>query len=1251
MNLNFRKTVLLMGACIGMGLLSPAHAASSTVTAPAVQQTKKVSGVISDAEGPVIGATVMEKGTNNGTVTDFDGNFTLDVQPGAILVVSYIGYKTQEIPTGNQSTFSILLAEDSDVLEEVVVVGYGVQKKKLVTGATLEVKGENIAKLNTTQALGALQSQAPGVNIQAASGQPGDGFKINIRGAGTNSSTAPIYVIDGVAGGDINSLNPADIERIDVLKDAASAAIYGSSAANGVILITTKQGKAGAVEISYDGNVGWQNVYKMPELLDARQYMNIMNTVSTNSGGGIYDWSKYIDANLLKAYQDGTNKGTNWIEEFRNKNAIVSNHSLNVTGGNDISKFSTGVGYQYQDGVFGGPVKSDYRRFTFRINSEHVIYRVGDLDVLKIGENLYYQHSQSQGVQIGNQYANDLSNMLRANPCVPIYNNSGKYFMWDDIVSSGTSEHGWFDYNNFTSNPIAAVVYSQGGNNKSKGFNLSAVAYVELQPIKNLTYRGQISYKQWSSSWWSYLPVFRIHDNSGGFRNTDATNDNLSLGWNWNLVNTLNYKFDLSKHHFDIMGGTEYSKSRPHYGESVNATASGNIFGDAIHAYMHNMSGRSSAVVDGYPSGYSTGMSYFGRLNYDFNETYLFTAIIRADGSSNFAPGNQWGYFPSVSAGWVISNEKFLENTKNWLSFLKLRAGWGQNGNANIPTTQWKATFEFGDYGQYSFGSDKDGYTQGGYPARLANPDLTWETSEQINVGLDARFLGGRLSTTLEWYKKKTKDLLLWVPVWSIVGQDGYWANAGTVENTGVEAAIGWNDNIGDFRYGINLNFAHNKNEVTEVNNSNHFVEGGSDLIAQNTGFMARMQEGYPIGYFYGYKTEGVIQNEGDLKRYLDKNCGGKAENSLQNTAIQPGDLKFVDTNGDGMVNDLDKTEIGSPHPDFTAGLSLNAAYKGFDLSVTTYGSFGNEVVRSWRKNTDSQYENYTTEAFEYWHGEGTSNKYPMLKAGNIGANWQQVSDIYVEDASYFRIQNVTVGYDFANFLKRTPFSQFRVYFAAQNLLTFTSYKGMDPENGKAIGNESWVTGVDVGNYPQPRTYMVGVNIKFKGKDEKKPVATPAVAPVTKIEYVTDNSEIDRLNGVVNQLRAENDKLKNQKPENTTTVITDKEVVTYPYFVNFEKSKTDVVNRERVNLSTIAKMIKENPGKKYSVMGYADKATGTPERNEWLAEQRAKNVYNLLVNEYGVPASRLVLDSKGGVGNLYFNDPQMSRSVLITEVK
>ena len=430
MNFNLNKTMLLMGACTALGLTySPCvHAASPSLMAQAVQQAKKVTGHVVDVDGPVIGASVVEKGNpKNGAVTDLDGNFTLNVKPGATLVVSYIGYKTQEVAVGNQSNLSITMKADDKTLEDVVVVGYGVQKKKLVTGATVEVKGDDIEKMNTTQVLGALQSKTPGVNITAVSGQPGDGFKVAVRGAGTNSDTKPIYVIDGVAGGDINNLNPADIERIDVLKDAASAAIYGANGANGVILITTKQGKAGKISVSYDGNIGWQNMYRIPKLLNAKQYMQVQDMVSMNNGGSAYDWSKYIDADLLKAYQDGSNSGTDWLDILRNKNAITTNHDINITGGSDRSRFSTGVGYQYQDGILGGDyAKSDFRRFTIRLNSEHVLYRNDKgLDVVKFGENLYFQHREKQGIQIGNQYSNVLSTALRANPCVPVYDKDG----------------------------------------------------------------------------------------------------------------------------------------------------------------------------------------------------------------------------------------------------------------------------------------------------------------------------------------------------------------------------------------------------------------------------------------------------------------------------------------------------------------------------------------------------------------------------------------------------------------------------------------------------------------------------------------------------------------------------------------------------------------------------------------------------------------------------------------------------------
>lgn len=1080
MNLNLRKSVLLVGALASLGLsyTTEALATSPNFAVNSVQQSKKVTGNVSDAEGPIIGASVVEKGNaGNGTVTDLEGNFVLNVKPGATIVITYIGYQKQEIVVGNQSNFNVTMKTDDKTLEEVVVVGYGVQKKKLVTGSTIEVKGDDIQKMNTTQVLGALQSQTPGVNIQAASGQPGDGFKISIRGAGTNGNTAPLYIIDGVAG-DINNLNPADIERIDVLKDAASCAIYGSAAANGVILVTTKQGKQGKIQVSYDANVGWANVYRMPKMLNAKQYMEVMDQVRFNSGESGYDWKSIMGEDLYNSYMDGSNEGTNWVEAIRNKNAVTTSHSLNVTGGSDRSTFSMGAGYQYQDGVFGNVVKSDYRRFTFRINSEHVIYRNDKgMDVVKIGENVYYQHKQNQGIQIGGQYSNELSNMLRANPAIPMYNADGSYTKAEDLKN-------WVDnYNSYSVNPVYKMLNQQSGHNKSINQNLHATGYLEIQPIKNLVYRGQLNYNQNTWTWRTFLPIFDANrTNADYFRTEDKATNQIGTSWGWSTTNTLSYKFDLQKkHNFDILVGTEYGESRPDFGFSLNATSSNSVFGDMTHAYMTYMKNNNAAAVTGTPCDDSRSMSYFGRVNYNFNEKYMLSAIMRADGNSKFAPGKRWGYFPSVSAGWVISNEKFMAKTASWLDFLKLRAGWGQNGNAQtINNFQWQGAFAFDTSSYYTFNGNPDQYVSGAAPSRLPNEDLTWETSEQLNIGLDARFLSGRLGFTLDWYNKKTKDLLVAVPVDPTTGFSTQMKNAGTVENKGIELSLSWNDKIGkDFQYNVGWNMAYNHNEVTEVKSNQTYNNGGNDLLAQNTGYMARFEEGHPIGYFWGYKTEGVMQNEADVQAYLDKNCKGNAANSKQGTGIKPGDLKFVDVNGDGVVNDDDKTELGDPHPDVTMGITLGASYKGFDLSVTGFGAFGQQVARSFRKFTDGEYENFTTEVYDYWHGEGTSNKYPLLAHMNAGPNWQTISDIYIEDASYFRLQNLTVGYDFTKIWKNSPFQQLRLYFAAQNLFTITGYKGMDPENGTAIGSDSWVTGVDVGNYPQPRTYMVGVNVKF----------------------------------------------------------------------------------------------------------------------------------------------------------------------------
>ena len=805
----------------------------TVVFAEAIAQDghQKVTGTVVSSSGnqPLPGVNVVVKGTTNGTITNFDGQYQLNAAQGDVIVFSFIGFNSQEVAFTGQSTIDISLEDETSELNEVVVTGYGVQKKKLVTGATVEVKGENIQKLNTTQALGALQSQTPGVTIQASSGQPGDGFKVTIRGAGTNGNTAPLYVIDGVSGGDINNINPADIERIDVLKDAASCAIYGSAAANGVIIVTTKQGKTGKLQVSYDANLGWANIYRLPQMLTAKEYMQVMDLAKYNSGESAYNWADYFQGNeqLLADYQSGKNPGTNWVEALRNKNAMTTSHSLNFAGGSDVSKFSMGLGYQYQDGVFGGDyAKSDFRRFTLRLNSEHILYRNSDgMDVIKVGETLYYGHRQKQGLDDGNMYANQLSTMLRANPLIPIYNSEGEYFGYDDLKNSG-----FFNYTSYATNPIASLVNNQSANNKSVNHNLDVMGFLEVQPIKGLVYRGQVSYKLSAWTWRNFLGSYHLND-QGDQRVAESATNQIGTGWTWSTTNTLNYRFDIDDNHFDVLFGTEYGESRPNFGFELSATATSAIISDFDHAYMSLMKNNTSATVSGLPSTDSRGMSYFGRVNYDYAEKYMLSAIIRGDGSSMFAPGQRWGYFPSFSAGWVISNESFMEPVKDVVDFLKLRAGWGQNGNKNISAFQYEAAFAYDAYSNYSFGNTKDTPVRGASLSRLANEDLTWETSEQLNIGLDARLLAGKLGFNFDWYKKKTKDLLVSVPVSPTTGFSTQLKNAGTVENTGIEVALNWNDQIGDdFKYNIGYNIAYNKNEVTEVNSSQKYNNGGSCL-------------------------------------------------------------------------------------------------------------------------------------------------------------------------------------------------------------------------------------------------------------------------------------------------------------------------------------------------------------------------------------------------------------------------------------
>lgn len=1010
-----------------------------------VQQTRKVTGLVLDSQGePIIGANVVEKGTTNGSITDVSGAFTLDVSPNAIITVSYIGYITQEVVLQNRSDVNIYLKEDMTSLDEVVVVGYGVQKKKLVTGATIQVKSDDLQKMNTASAIGALQGQTPGVQITQTSGQPGSGFKVTVRGLGTVGNATPLYLVDGVTVGNLDFLNPSDIESIDVLKDAASAAIYGARAANGVVLVTTKQGRAGKASIQYDGYIGWQNTMKSIPTLNAQDYAMIMNEAAMNTGMGEYDFASLVpDWDRIKS---GEWSGTNWQDEMTNKNALTQNHALNITGGTEQSVYSIGLSYNSQEGILGSPLKPNYERYTFRVNTEHTLIRNADRDILKVGENLSMSYSNSTG-------SSDIGNALRVSPFLPVLDDEGKY-------------HEALLWNTQETNPIGNIVYN--GKHVYKNKNLKGNLYLTIEPIKNLKFRSSFGINEST-----YVHRFfgdKYYLSPYSYRNENEVTHDMNNGMSWIFENTLSYNFNIKeKHDFGILLGT--SAERGGLGESISGTNTNSIFDDLDHAYLDNtkLIASGKTKLGSSPWGRSGLVSYFGRVNYDYKETYLFTGVVRADGSSNFKKGNRWGIFPSLSAGWVISNEAFMETVSTYMDFLKVRASWGQNGNQSIDNFQYLSTISFVNNG-YFFGPDKSQLTPGAYPDILPNPDVTWETSEQLDLGVDARFFTGRLNFSFDYYKKTTKDWLVAAPQLGSYGTvKSTYINGGDVRNQGVELALSWNDQQGDFSYGISGNISYNKNKVLRIANAEGVIHGPDAPIGMN-GELYRAEVGFPIGYFWGYKTAGIFQNEAEVNAY--KNSAGEL---IQPDAV-PGDVRFVNKDDNAVIDDNDKMMIGDPNPDITFGLTLNAKYKGFDFAVVGSGVAGNQIAKSYRNYIDNPRHNYTTEIFGRWHGEGTSNRLPRVLA-SPHKNTQYTSDLYIEDGDYFRISNLTLGYDFKYLFKKLPLAQARLFFSVQNLCTITGYSGMDPQVGYAPS--SWASGVDSGFYPTARTVMIGATIKF----------------------------------------------------------------------------------------------------------------------------------------------------------------------------
>jgi len=1049
-----------------------------------------VRGTVSDATGePIIGASVKVVGTTRGAVTDLNGAFTVAASGNDRLEISYVGYATQVVPVNGRQQLSVILEEDSEVLSDVVVIGYGVQKKKLVTGATVQVKGAEIATLNTTNALEAMQTKTPGVQITQSSTQPGKGYKVYIRGIGTTGNSSPLYVIDGVAGGSLDDINPADIESIDILKDAASAAIYGARAANGVILVTTRQGKAGKNEITYNGAVGWSNAYKRPQLLNAQQYMTIMDEYTFNTSGQKMDWAGYVPQAILDKVANGW-EGTDWWGAFENKNALQQNHSVTLTGGSDVSKYAMSYTYTDNEGIMGADQASFYKRHTIRINSDHVLLKVKDFDAITLGENISIGYNRSHDLAEDGMYWSYIHSLLQTCPLVPQYADNGDIYYYQNFDGTPAYGDGWNA--SLFSNPWENL--TKGGFNslaESRNFNASATAFLTIQPVKGLKFRSQFNYNWGAGGYRNYG-----EPKSTGYGNATSIIYSVSqsawLNTNWSVENTLTYDLPvIAGHKISAMVGQSFQSTA----WSFNLGGSNKVnYGDQLatlkgwdSAWLSNIKlvNATDATLTGKPNDEEYLASWFGRLTWDWNEKYMATVTLRRDGSSIFTDGKRWGTFPSVSAGWVVTNEDFMAGAKDAMDFLKLRASWGQNGNKDISKYQYLATIalsgEAGDSG-YKFGSDMASSVAGtpntgAYANIVPNPDLTWETSEQLDLGFDARFIGSRLGLTFDWYKKMTKNWLITGPLKAIYGTNAAAINGGDVMNKGIEVALTWDDKVGkDFRYNFGVNVATNKNEITRIANENHYINGPTGVLSQGTEYVYRAEEGKPIGYFYGMSYSGIWQNQEEIDAARN---AGKAV--LDNA--QPGDCIWDDWNGDGVITyaegDIcDRHEIGNPNPDVTLGVNLGFNWKGLDFAVNGAGAFGMQVMRSYRSFSDAPYQNYDTSIFNRWVGEGSSNTQPRISAtGHQNTNW--VSTRYMEDADYFKIKAVTLGYDLKHSWKACPFQQLRLYVQAQNLYTFTGYTGLDPEVGNNAGGNSWASGIDLGLYPPSRTYLVGASIKF----------------------------------------------------------------------------------------------------------------------------------------------------------------------------
>ncbi len=1017
--------MLLLGTLISLGVFA---------------QETVLKGVVTSADDnqPLPGVTVVVRGTTNGTVTNIDGNYQLSVPADAVIQYSFVGMKTQEVSVSGRSEINIQLQNIAFDVDEVVVVGYGVQKKSLVTGAISKVDGSDLKKSSDMRVTQALQGKTAGVVISGNSGQPGDQVSVRIRGIGTNGDAEPLYIIDGLpmSGAGTDFLNSGDVESIEILKDAASCAIYGARGANGVILITTKSGSRDEkFTVSYEGYYGVQNPWKKLNLLNSQEYMMLTNEASLNGNGTLM-----FTENEMAAFT----ANTDWQDEMFNYNAPKQNHSINFTGGTQRSTFSSSLNYFNQEGIVAKG-KSQYERFSYRLNTST------EFGFFTLGSNINLVRVNSRGIDTNSHFGNGLAQAINMPPIVPVRNEDGSWATPEQI-GLGLQE---------ITNPVALLdqVNSETKTSKFIGGLTGQIDFAKISDVlKGLTLKSSFSGEFALVDDRGYQPYYYL--DALHFTITDQASRQMRTYSRWNFENVLTYDRTIEDHHFTLMAGTTAFKDEFN---NIGGSKKDVIFNDLEHSYIDNATDPESMNVYG---GFSehTVASIFGRINYDIKDRYMLAATMRRDGSSRFGSENKYGYFPSFSAGWVVSRESFMAGLQDKIDLLKVRASWGQNGSENIGDFGY--TSIIGNQNIYYFGDSKTQYN-GTQPTRIANPSLKWETSEQTNIGIDLATLQSSLRVSLDYYVKTTKDWLVTAPVPMLVGNSAPIINGGEVRNSGFEAEVSYRKQFRKLYLSASINGAYNKNEVLDIKNAEQRLQGGDGGFGQSGVLYAGV--GTPMGIFYGVKTDGIFQTAEEIAAYTNDNGG------LIQPSAKPGDIRFVDANGDGQITDDDRVELGSPYPDFTGGVNLQMEYAGFDFSAFLYAALGQEVYDATRRY-DMNGTNYRGEWLNRWTGPGTSNTYPRVTFVDDNQNMRTVSDFFVHDGSFVRLRNITLGYTLptqvANYIK---IQKIRFYVSAENLLTFTKYEGYDPE----IGGGVFSNGIDHGIYPQPRTVLGGVNITF----------------------------------------------------------------------------------------------------------------------------------------------------------------------------